>query len=363
MSRSKKLEFRTEWLYDKATGYFTPSVLIPWCIEHQFCRCTVVGGRGTGKTIGTLMWALACGRYFAYSRRYAWQIANIASPEVSPLKAVNRNLGTDFMAAKISKDFYGFFEAEYMKDGKRRTRNMEGDCLGILIPLSTGAGLKGFDGMDIEFWISDEFVPDANESLLNNEGSAYWSIYETINRNREREGRPPLLQIAYGNSNKVATPYAIEFGYIPHFIDMKNKGETSRIVNKNELLILMDDSPISEEKGSQAVYKNRKSKYAEMAVNNDFTDDHFSTIRRVSHKELYPQYKLGDLYISTMKSGGWYVSLQNPGGNPICYEASPIGIEKFRKQRGQFLVNYWWEKVVFSEELAESLLQEYFHLC
>lgn len=354
--------FDTKRLYD-AQGYFTPAVLIPWCLERGICRCSVIGGRGTGKTIGTLMYLLKSGEYFAYSRRYAWQIANIASPELSPLNAVNDNLGTDFMATKVSRDFYGCFEAEYDKEGKKRTRNMQGKCLGLLVPLSTGAGLKGFDGSKIRVWVSDEFVPDANESLLKNEGQAYWSIYETINRNREKHGNPPLLQIAYGNSNKVATPYTIEFGYIPHLIDMKNKEETSRIVNKNELLILMDDSPISNFKATQAVYKNRKSKYADMAVSNDFTDDHFSRIRKISHKELLPKYKLGDLYISAIKSGGWYVSLQNPGGQPQVYEASPIAIEKFRKQRGEFIVQYWWERIIFSEEMAESLLQEYFHLC
>lgn len=359
----KKLQFNTSQLYGQ-TGYFTPSVLIPWCLENKICRCTVIGGRGTGKTIGTLMWLLSPGApYFAYSRRYAWQIANLASKDLSPLKAVNRNLGSDFMATKVSRDFYGIFEAEYMEDGRMRMRNLAGDCKGLLIPISTGAGLKGFDGLDIDVWVSDEIVPDTNESVLKEEGGAYRSIYETINRNRESEGRPPLLQIAYGNSNKVATPYTIEFGYIPHFIDMKNSNETARVVNGNELLILMDDSPIMEEKAKQAVYAGRKDKYALMAVANEFTDDHFSKIRRISHKELIPMYKLGDLYISTIKAGGWYVSLQNPGGNPQKYDATPIGIEKFRKQRGEFIVQYWWEKIIFSEELSESLLQEYFHLC
>lgn len=354
MKRSNN--FTTSQLYGP-TGYFYPAALIDYCRKNRIFRCCVIGGRGTGKTIGFLQWAVKSGVFFAYTRRHANQAEMFRSATLSPLKAVNRNIGTDFSGYRDSKDVIAICPTAYDKDGKRKSRPTE-PAVGLVIPLSTGGGLKGFDGLDVEILVTDEIVPDATEVTLPHEGEAYRSVYETINRNRESEGMPPLLHLAFGNSNRVANPFVVEFGYIPVLLSMKENGETVRRVNDGELIILMDDSPVSARKKEQAAYSDG-SKYARMAIGNEFTDDHFSKIQRVPHAELIPKIKFGDLYISLHKAGGWYVSLQNPGGKVKEYKGDSIGLQQLKFQHKEFIAAYWLEQVKFSEEMAESLFQQY----
>lgn len=353
------VKFDTKQCYGEQ-GYFTPAALVPYCLKHKICRCTVIGGRSTGKSIGTLMWLLQNDIYFAYSRRHASQVALVSKPALSPLKAVNRNLNTDFMAAKVEKDVWGVYNAEYNADGSL-IKKPAGRELGLFVPLSTGAGLRGFDGLDIKVWVYDEIILDGNERPLSDEGQGVRSLYETINRDRENAGEPPLLMLAFGNSNKLASPYAIEFGLVRPLVRMKREGLTILQPTPQDLLILLDDSPRKELKSQQAVYAGG-GKYAQMAVDNDFIDDHFSKMRFVSNKQLKPICKVGDLSLAEIKNGGYYITTDNIGGLTKTYACDKIGIEKFKRQHAYIMMMYWLEEITFRDELSESLWQEYLRL-
>lgn len=352
-------KFDTKNLYG-ATGYFEPGALLKFCESNRIAKVCVLGGRGTGKTIGALMYCLQNHINFLYTRRHITQAELVASKTLSPLKAVNRNLGTEYMAAKVGKSMWGVFHSEYDESGKLRVKP-QGEALATWTAVAAAAGLKGFDGLDIKVWLCDEVVLDKNERPLTEEGAGLRSMYETVNRNREDDGAPPLLMLCLGNSDKLTNPVALEFGWVRPFMKMKKEGLTSYMPDKRTLLILMDDSPRKEKKRRQAMYEDG-GRYAAMAVDNDFTDDSFSRHVFYPAKELQPIARVGDLLICLHKGTRKYYMTMQYQLKAKEYDTTPIGIEKFKRQNPNIVFAYWQEQVEFQDAMAEGLWQEYLHL-
>ena len=249
----------------------------------------VIGGRGIGKTYSALSFLLETGKKFLYLRNTDKQMSLCASAFGNPFKKVASDLGRD-ITMKAAGEIYVVKEAETV--------------IGYGAALSTFENLRGVDLSDVEFVLFDEFIE--NRKLSFKQGSAFMNLYETINRNRELEGRPPLVCILLSNAQRLNNPILADLGLIPVIEDMIRNLVRLRITK--EYYIELPESSVSAAKSETALYKLASgSRYADEALRNEFSNDSFFNVGKKPLQEFRPVCALDDIYIYRHKSGQeWY---------------------------------------------------------
>ena len=291
-----------------------------------------LGGRGIGKTFGVLR-ACAEGRagQFFYLRRTQTQIDACRLPELNPFKAVNASTGSAVIPAALGKFAMGFYRAEE-KDGRMVPA---GPTIGIGAALSVFANLRGVDGSDLDTLVFDEFLKERHERPIAHEGEAFLNAYETLNRNRELEGRPPLKAILLGNSNDLAAPILHDLGLVREIDRMTRKGlERGRAAGGMVSIYRFQNSPVSALKAQTAVYQLGNRDFAEMALKNFFSEENYENVERRPLSENRPLCCLDGVTIFEHKNNGTFLVV--PGQRaPERYRALPNDLAAFRRR-------YWY---------------------
>lgn len=253
----------------------------------------IIGGRGTGKTFCLLSDSYK--RYtehnrFALMRRTEVEISSIADDKYNPFKAVNRVLGIDVGARYITRNSVGEF---YEKNGKEET------FLGYATALSTFGKLRGADLSDVDRLIFDEFIKNKTSRPIPDEADLFFNAYETINRNRELEGKPPLQAFLLSNATTLNSPILEELQLVSVIERMKAKGQTAYTDKARGIHIeLLDESNVSKAKSETALYRFTKgTAYSDHALKNEFAYDSFENIMKVNLNEYLPWIQVEDLYI------------------------------------------------------------------
>ena len=178
----------------------------------------IVGGRGSGKTYGAIQYALKEHRTFFFMRRTQTQIDLIKNDSFSPFKAVDESI----IVSSINKNLTGVYRGSQNSDG---TWSPAGSPKGYMCALSTISNIRGFDASSVDLIIFDEFIGEAHERPIKNEGQAFLNAYETINRNRELNGQEPVKVLALANSNSLANPIFVELQLVTPVEKMLRSGE------------------------------------------------------------------------------------------------------------------------------------------
>lgn len=308
----------------------------------------IVGGRGTGKTYGVCKYAIEKKIKFALMRRTQTQADLISKPEFSPLKPVLGDMNRMFKAVSLTKQNSAFYETD-----------MEGTIISpepfcYSLALSTISNMRGFDASDISLIFYDEFIAEAHERPLKNEAEAFFNCYETINRNRELKGIPPVKVICAANSNNMANELFISLGLVLRAEKMYQNGTSIWIDKERGLaLIICQDSPVSEAKEKTALYNlvSRDSDFYQMSLKNVFTKDRADNIGSRNIKEFKPLVHIGEMYIYRHKSRQeYYVTSFKSGVFKENYTMSENDKVRFRLKyrylwiaflsRSLFLENY-----------------------
>ena len=92
-------------LYQKEGGWANMPEIIRQ--PEPFIIC--LGGRGTGKTYGSLKWCLENRIPFLYLRRKSSQMELVAKNEFSPIVKVGEDLGLHLTSSMLSKYAAGVF--------------------------------------------------------------------------------------------------------------------------------------------------------------------------------------------------------------------------------------------------------------
>lgn len=311
----------------------------------------IVGGRGTGKTYGALKYAYERHTRFILMRRTQAQTDLINKPEFNPYKAINQDLGTDIQVKSISKYNSRIFEPA--EDGEQ--------LLGYTCALSTISNLRGFDASDCKLLIWDEFVPEKHERPIKGEGAAFLNAYETINRNRELKGEPPLQVLGLANAFNIANPVFLELGLVGRCEKMKNNDQEFFMdPERGILLILLQHSRISKAKADTALYRLSSGSYKDMALSNDFIYNNSDSIKAKALKEYNLLCTIGEISIYRHKSKReYYVSEHRTGTAPI-YKSDEVGIMRYRRKYGLVLAPaYINNRVIFENILTKSLFELY----
>lgn len=259
----------------------------------------IIGGRGTGKTYRCLWHAhdsASSETRFLYMRRTEVEISQIADEKYNPFKALNRKRGWNVQARYTAKNSVGEFYEVIENDIE--------NFLGYATALSTFGKLRGADLTDVDKWVFDEFIKPSAARPLKDEADLFFNAYETVNRNRELEGKAPVKCYLLSNATTLNNPILFELGLINVIENMKRKGEIAYTDRRRGIHIeLLDDSNISKAKADTALYRLTKSTaYADHALNNEFAYDSFENIERVSLNEYRPWIQIADLYIYQHKT-------------------------------------------------------------
>lgn len=327
------------------TGYLNIAGILDLGTTYNF----IVGGRGTGKTYGALKYVITHERKFVLMRRTQSQTDLINKPEFSPLKPVCRDLDLDISVKPITK-----YNSAFYRD--------EDTLIGYTCALSTVSSARGWDASDAVILIYDEFVPERHERAMKGEGGAFLNAYETINRNRELEGRPPLQVLCLANAFDIANPIFLELGLVGIAERMQQRGQEVYINRERSITIIMPHSDkISGKKRQTALYKlTEGSTYSDMALSNKFSYNPTDYIKAQPLKEYRPIVTVGEITVYRHKSGRKYYVSEHRTGDPPTYHTDEVDIKRFIKAYGKRLyLAHMRGSVYFEDMLCKSLFELY----
>lgn len=332
-------------------------VNIAGILEQGFPFNFVTGGRGTGKTYTALKYAVENDIKFMLMRRTQSQCDIINMPQFNVFNALNADTGTSIQPHKISKQNAAYYHTEFT-DGKYIAK---GAPIGYTCALSTISNMRGFDASDIDLLIYDEFCPERHERPIKHEADAFFNAVETINRNRELKGKPPVKCLCLANSNDLANPLYTGLGVLSTIDKMRQKGrEEYRNKDRGLYIISLLHSPISKQKEKTALYKlTADTSFADMALKNAYVDDIPSCIKSLPLAECTPIVTVGEITVYRHKgTRRLYISTHKAGTVPT-FGTDETSIKRFVRAWGWIWTEYLNNKVTFEEYACEILLTKY----
>lgn len=322
----------------------------------------VTGARGTGKTYGELKDLLERGEPFIMMRRTRAEADFIARDEATnPFSELNDALGRNVGFEK-SGQYYQIVERSREPDEKGNYPVIA--YLGILLALSTVSNIRGFDGSKYAELFYDEFIPELHVRGMRDEHIAFLNAIETINRNRELQGRPPLRVFCASNSNRLDNAIYMGLNLVGKVDSMKRKGQMyATLRDRGVLLVNMEDSPISAAKRNTALYRmSAGTGYAGMALDNAYIGEREDNprVRRQNITEYKPLVQVGEVCFYEHKSRGSYYVSRHISGSPPRYEMFDTDLELFRRTYGYLWLRYLDGVIYCEDRLSEILLTNIF---
>lgn len=309
----------------------------------------IVGGRGVGKTYSALRNLLFdeneeriipdANKKFMYMRRMAKEIEFCTSDISNPFKKINSDYKTNIRASFTKKDGYAIF---YDKDSSDELV----EPLGYGVALSTFSGLRGVDFSDVDTIVFDEFIPERQVRKIKSEGRVFLNMYETVNRNRELLGEPPVKVLLLANSISMASEILLEMGAVPTMAAMIIKDQHRATIKERGLYIeLVDSKKLAEVKEQTALYRLTKgSEFSKEAIMNKFTSDNLDLARKVKINEYKAMFTFCDYTFYKHKSRDEYYLAKRVDTSPIQYTGADVD----RLTKG-FL--YTYQSLVLSRRL------------
>lgn len=330
-------------------------------IRGQGCPfISIVGGRGTGKTYSTLLDVLqtdveAHGRRFIYLRRTLAQVKVCCVEKHNPFRKINYDTGRNVHAEKDGDTIN--FVSETVGEEKK--------LIGSAMSLSTVANVRGIDAYDVDVIVFDEFIRDKRERRMKGEAEALFNFYETVNRNRELEGQPPVQLIMLANANDSANAIFMYLNLVMICERQKQRGVYPAIYkNPDRGLLLIDFGPtnaISQAKAKTALYKlTEGTAYADMALKNEYSYNDPSRQASRPLKEYRPIVFVGELAVYQHKSSGLYYCCGHRSGAAPAFGTGSTELQRFRRAFAWLWLSYMCDKIEFESYAVESLLTLYF---
>lgn len=255
----------------------------------------IIGGRGIGKTYSALSFMMDQGEPFIYMRNTDTQMKESGSEFGNPFKRLNLDRGTHWRIEAQSKHYIIYDDSDDEKIMK-----------GYGVALSTFENLRGVDLSDVRYVIFDEFIE--LRSLTFDQFRTFSNFYETVNRNRELLGDPPLKVILLSNAQSLSSPILQGYGLVDQITRMTEAG--TEIWKDNVRLLILPASEVSEAKKQTALYQaTRGTSFYQEAIENKFAHDSFAGVKKRNLREYVPYCAIDGIYVYRHKSSYlFYVS-------------------------------------------------------
>lgn len=342
---------------------FLPSGYLNW--EYIYNLPTpfviIVGGRGTGKTYGCLEYLLSHNLEFMFSRRTQKQIDLISVPDYSPFEDLNRDHGWSYSPFPNGKGTQAVYRYYVDDKGKRRP---DGEPVAHLAALSTVANIRGFNNTAIKATVIDEFIRQPTEPRMKGEAESYPSLYETLNRNRELKGEPPMKFIALSNANEPCNPLFAVFEIMAVVEKMLRTGQVLRVMEQRGITVInLPTTEIGKKKADTALYRalGREHSVTKMAIDNDFNVD-FSKYKSLPLREIKPLVRVGEVTIYKHKSQPLLYASSHASGKIPVFQATDRDVKKFKKLWRGILADMLIGDIIYESNFVENMLTEILHL-
>ena len=303
----------------------------------------IIGGRGIGKTYGTLDYIIGKNAPFIYLRNTDTQLQECSTAFGNPFKRWNLDHEKDYQIIT------------------QRKHSMIYDCTdpdrkilrGYAVSLSTFDNLRGVDLSDVRYVIFDEFTE--KRTLAFNQFETFANFYETVSRNRELMGEDPLQVFLLSNAQKLGNPILAGYGIIP-IIEQMIKSEKEEYYN-DLLYVSLPRSEVSEAKRNTVNYKlTEGTQYYQEALENMFAHDSFADIKKLPVREYIPIVRIDDLYLWKHKATNRLYCCRS-ASNRVPEFNSRDSLSPFLRRYGlQLRVSLADANIDFSDFLAKSQL-------
>lgn len=330
-----------------SSGYINMAGIIDMAYPFTF----VTGARRTGKTFGTIKYMIDNNNSYIYMRRSGNELEACAIEKFSPYADINAKLGTDIHGQKLGKNAMAFYD---MEDGQK-VLHAPG------LALSTLHNVRGISGDAYDFIVYDEFIPEKTARPIKAEFDAWSNAYETLNSNRELDGRDPIQMVMLANANQAANPLYMGLGLVRQLEKMKRNNIIFWADDSRGLLLCnVEGSPISERKKQTALGRlTAGTDFYKMAYDNEFAFDDFSNIESRSLREYRPVVQVGEICIYKHKSRQEYYVSEHTSGGPETYGVSDREVEAFSRGAGKLRDAYLEGRMVFENYLTKVLFLKY----
>ena len=311
----------------------------------------VIGGRGTGKTYTSIHTLLDEKIPFIYLRRTGAQMELVSKDEFSPIVKIGSDLGRCLVCSPLSKYASGVYDLG--DDGKPA-----GDPVAVNMALSLVANMRSFAADAYKVILYDECIPEKHERSImgQHEPEAFLNMYESIDRNRQLDGKPPVKCVCLANANNLEAPILQALNCIKILDRMKHKGQTQYISKTLGLSVfLLNNSPISAEKRETALYKLTlgQGDFTDMALENAFSRDNYTDTGSRPLSEYYAVAAVGPVCLYRHKSNyTWYVS-ETRSGKPKEFENTITDRARFRLYCQNAWKDYFERKLSFENVSAK----------
>ena len=309
----------------------------------------VIGPRGTGKTYGLFKKLVKEKKKFIYLRRLKSQLDQCAKTEGNPFKKINNDLDVCIVPFQSG----GIVTFRY--------NDKSGEIAAAGVALSVVANIRGIDFSDYDYIVFDEFIADIGKYPIKNEFRAFENFYETVNRNRELEGRPAVQCFMLGNANTIINPYFSAWHFMKTALKMIAGNQcVYRTQDNTRMIILLLNSPISDRKRDTALYKNSDNDFIRMALDKAFRTDE-TQIKSEPLNEYYHIVSCGEIGIYKHKSERKYF-VSSTQSQPY-YDSFGISLKMFQQDFYLIRVQYMIHKnICFESFELEIIFRELFNL-
>ncbi len=335
---------------------YTPEGWVNWdyLFHETKMFCMVTGARGTGKTFGLMDYLTSKEIPFVYLRRLKTQLDQCATRSTNPFNALNAQRGLHVEPYRHGA-MVEFSHSEYLPGGKAQPI---GTPVALGVALSTVAVTRGVDFSGYDVILFDESIPMIGEKPIRNEFNAFIGFVETVNRNREIIGKPPVKVFLLANANQLANPYYTGWGFMRTALKMINgKQMMWRSPDNTRLMVMLLNSPISAAKAETALYKNAGDDFMEMAIDNTFRTD-ATNIVSYPIKECAYICSVGEIGVYIHKgTSRHYVS--KVVGTENYYDGYGMRLKMWRTDYAVLRVLYLRNMIDFESYENELVFREY----
>lgn len=237
------------------------------------------GGRGTGKTYGAL--SQIDSRRLILMRRTADELELLADSKGAetgnPFKELNAANGWDYGLSPINAKVLGIYHRDIIDDKLVPV----GAPVGLGVALSTISKVRGMNFSDYTDIVYDEFIPEKHVHKMKGESDALLNAYETINRNREFTGQPPVNLWLLSNSNDIYNPIFIGLGIVQDIERLARQGKEHYYDKERGLAVHLLKSPeefVSAKNNTAIARLTRGSAFYDMAYGNEFAYNDFTNV-------------------------------------------------------------------------------------
>lgn len=289
-----------------------------------FHTIIMVGPRGSGKSFGVLKdLCVDNPQKFIYMRTMQVELELMSDPDLNPFNALNNELNTGFTLKNAGK----YVKKVYEEDSKTAPQ------IALACALSTVYHARGMDASQYKVLFYDEIIPEPHiKNFMREQYKAIKGSYETLNRNRELHGHPPMKLIMCGNSDDINNDVLAGYHLIDELFRMRDTGTEIKDFPERGLRVVYPlNSPIAKLKRQTANYQGDKSSYTSMALGNEFTGFFHGNIKSMNLKNFSPKVRIGELGIFKSKSDRlFYVSQFTNMSFPDYYGLTDYELKQFR---------------------------------